>query len=119
MRFHHQLRSDDEAPARQPGLSTRSLAVSDDGSDLAAALMTIKREGDAETLRRCVADAFDGAELKIREDETGRLDFATSNARCDAPTVREGALRRPAPLPIPRGRLVLAATARDGGPQRA
>jgi len=76
MRFHHQLRSDDEAPARQPGLSTRTLAVSDDGSDLAAALMTIKREGDAQTLQRCVADAFDGAELKIREDDIGRLDFA-------------------------------------------
>lgn len=76
MRFHHHLRSDDEAPARRPGLSTRTLAVSDDGSDLAAALITIEREGDRETLQRCVGDAFDGAQVTVTEDDSGRLDFA-------------------------------------------
>jgi predicted ATPase len=85
MRFHHHFRSDDDAPARQPGLSTRTLAVSDDGSDLAAALVTIAREGEGETLQRCVADAFDGAEVDITEDDSGRLDFA----------LRIGAMTRP------------------------
>jgi predicted ATPase len=76
MRFHHHLRSDDEAPARQPGLATRTLAVSDDGSDLAAALLTVQREGDGATLARCVGAAFDGATVMVDADDSGRLDLA-------------------------------------------
>lgn len=75
MRFHHHLRSDDEAPARRPGVATRTLAVSDDGSDLAAALLTIQVEGDAKSLGRCVEEAFGGAGLEVSTDEAGRLDI--------------------------------------------
>lgn len=45
MRFHHQLRTDDDAPARRPSLGTRTLAVADDGFDLASALATIASRG--------------------------------------------------------------------------
>lgn len=76
MRFHHHLRSDDEAPARQPGLATRTPAVADDGSDLAAALLTIQREGDGATLARCVGEAFDGATVEVDADDSARLDLA-------------------------------------------
>ena len=75
MRFHHQLRSDDDAPARRPGFATRTLAVADDGSDLAAALLTIQVEGDARTLARCVEEAFEGAGLEVSADENGRIDI--------------------------------------------
>jgi predicted ATPase len=78
MRFHHQLRADDEAPARMPSLATRTLAVADDGSDLAAALKTILREGDGRTLRRCVREALGGAEVLVEEDGSGRLELCLS-----------------------------------------
>jgi predicted ATPase len=75
MRFHHQLRTDDEAPARRPSVATRTLAVADDGSDLAAALLTIQIEGDERTLARCVEEAFGGAGLEMAADETGRTEI--------------------------------------------
>jgi predicted ATPase len=80
MRFHHQLRADDEAPARQASLATRTLAVADDGSDLAAALKTIVREGDGRTLQRCVREALGGAEVLVDEDGAGRLEVRLSAA---------------------------------------
>ena len=85
MRFHHHLRTDDQAPARQPSLGTRTLAVADDGSDLAAALATILRDGDGRSLQRCVGDALADAEVVVEEDGSGRLEV----------TLRSGALRRP------------------------
>jgi predicted ATPase len=75
MRFHQQVRTDEDAPARRPGLATRTLAVSNDGADLPAALLTILRMGDGHTLRESVRSAFGGAELHIDEDGAGRLDL--------------------------------------------
>ncbi|MGH9067528.1 MAG: AAA family ATPase, partial [Acidimicrobiales bacterium] len=75
MRFHHQLRTDEAAPARQPALGTRTLAVADDGSDLAAALLTIASEGDGLALENCLATAFDGSRMVIHEDDAGRLEL--------------------------------------------
>ncbi len=89
MRFHHHLRTDDDAPARAPSLGTRTLAVADDGSDLAAALATIERYGDGPALQRCVADAFDGAEVAIVEDRSGRVEIE----------LRTGAIARPLTAP--------------------
>ena len=75
MRFHHQLRTDDGAPARQSTPGTRTWAVEDDGSNLAAALKTIQVDGDRDALNRCLDLAFDGAQLTIAEDTTtGRLE---------------------------------------------
>ena len=75
MRFHHQLRTDDGAPARQSTPGTRTWAVDDDGSNLAAALKTIQTDGDRDALSRCLDLAFDGAQLAVAEDTvTGRLE---------------------------------------------
>jgi predicted ATPase len=88
MRFHHQLRTDEEAPARRPSLGTRTLAVADDGSDLAAALATIQRDGDRRALEHCVAEAFDGAQVVIDEDDdSGRLDLLLDTGSLFRPLV--------------------------------
>jgi predicted ATPase len=78
MRFHHGLRTDDEAPARQPALGTRTPSVDDHGTDLAAALRTIQIDGDWRSLAACVDGAFRGAELVIVEDSRGRLELGLS-----------------------------------------
>lgn len=75
MRFHHQLRTDDLAPARQPAVGTRTFAVADDGADLASALQTVRSDGDGGALDRTVADAFEGARAEIIEDDFGRLEL--------------------------------------------
>jgi predicted ATPase len=78
MLFHHQLRTDDDAPARKPALGTRTLAVADDGSDLAAALQTIQQDGDGQRLAECVDRAFGGASVLISADQSGRLEVGLS-----------------------------------------
>src|SRR5262249_9846910 len=59
-RFYHQFRTDSQAPARAPQVGVRTPALAHDGSDLAAALMTIVDIGDGGALRAAVARAFDG-----------------------------------------------------------
>lgn len=64
-RFHDQFRADADAPARQPQIGTRTPVLAADGRDLAAALQTIREDGDAGTLDAAIADAFPGARLEI------------------------------------------------------
>ena len=63
-RFYDGFRVDSEAPARHPQIGTRTPVLSDDGSDLAAAVQTII-ETTFEDLARAVADAFDGAAISV------------------------------------------------------
>ncbi|WP_122261811.1 AAA family ATPase [Ornithinimicrobium cerasi] len=63
-RFYDGFRVDAASPARRPQVGTRVWALSDDGSDLAAALQTI-REDSRSALDEAVADAFDGARLEV------------------------------------------------------
>lgn len=63
-RFYDSLRVDAGSPARQPQVGTRTWALADDGSDLAAALQTIIERG-IEPVEDAVSDAFDGAQLSI------------------------------------------------------
>lgn len=75
MRFHHQLRTDEGAPVRQSTPGTRSVAVDDDGSNLAAALKTIQAEGDRDALAACLELALSGQRVGIVEEPTtGRLE---------------------------------------------
>jgi predicted ATPase len=75
MRFHHQLRTDDGAPVRQSTPGTRTLAVDDDGSNLAAALKTIQADGEHDALTECLDVALGGQRLDILEEPTtGRLE---------------------------------------------
>ena len=107
MRFHHQLRTDDEAPARQSSLGTGTFAVADDGADLAAALATIQHKGDAQSLEACIADAFDDALLDIREDDSGRLDLALLRSLDHASLDSAGVVRRAVALSLSRRRLAV------------
>ncbi len=63
-RFYDGFRVDSGAPARHPQVGTRTPVLSDDGSDLAAAIQTILESGSDE-LSRVVADAFDGATISV------------------------------------------------------
>lgn len=64
-RFYDHLRTDQDAPARQPQIGTRTPVLSGTGSDLAAALQTILEVGDGAALRDTIEDAFPGTELSI------------------------------------------------------
>ena len=63
-RFYDGFRADAAAPARQAGVGTRTPVLADDGSDLAAALQTIREDGRS-ALDGAIADAFDGAILDV------------------------------------------------------
>ena len=63
-RFYDGFRVDGGALARHPQVGTRTPVLSDDGSDLAAAIQTILESG-SDDLRRVVADAFDGATIAV------------------------------------------------------
>lgn len=63
-RFYDGFRVDASAPSRQRHVGTRTPVLSDDGSDLAAAIQTIIEAG-FDDLQRAVADAFDGATVSV------------------------------------------------------
>jgi predicted ATPase len=71
-RFYDGFRVDADAPARRPQVGTRTPVLADDGSDLAAALQTIREDGRS-VLDSAIADAFDGAILDVPVVE-GRFD---------------------------------------------
>ena len=71
-RFYDQFRTDAESPARIPQIGTRTPVLSNEGSDLAAAIQTIDEIGDAVALSTAVNDAFPGSRLWV-EDLGGRF----------------------------------------------
>ncbi|ORB90265.1 AAA family ATPase [Mycobacterium persicum] len=73
-RFYDQLRTDTDAPARQPRIGTRTPVLGNDGADLAAALQTIREIGDDEALSDAVERAFPGSSVDIRNAE-GRFEL--------------------------------------------
>jgi predicted ATPase len=72
-RFYDHFRTDQDAPARQAQLGTRTTVMHHDGRDMAAALETIREIGDNEALDKAVSDAFPGARLEIIRHEDGRF----------------------------------------------
>lgn len=72
-RFYDHFRSDADAPSRQPQLGTRTVALDNDGRDVAAALQTIREIGDREGLDEAIQSAFPGSELQIGKQEDGRF----------------------------------------------
>lgn len=64
-RFYDQLRTDPDAPARQPQVGTLTPVLGSDGADLAAALATIRQIGDPAALAAAVEDAFPGATVEV------------------------------------------------------
>lgn len=74
-RFYDHFRSDVNAPARLPQIGTHTSVLSDDGSDVAAAIQTIREIGDRDALERAVADAFPGATIDVI-NTSGRFELA-------------------------------------------
>jgi predicted ATPase len=74
-RFYDHLRTDTHAPARTTQVGTRTPILSHDGSDLAAALQTIREIGDYAALDKAVDHAFPGSRVNIVNHE-GRFDLA-------------------------------------------
>ena len=72
-RFYDHFRTDSEAPARLPQLGTRTLVLSHDGADLAAALQTIIEIGDEQALADAIDEAFPGASIRIQVTEDGHF----------------------------------------------
>jgi predicted ATPase len=68
-RFYDHLRTDRDAPARRPQVGTYTPVLGSDGSDLAAALQTIRGIGSDVELRDAIADAFPGAGIEIVEND--------------------------------------------------
>ncbi len=64
-RFYDHFRTDAEAPARRPQIGTRTPVLASDGSDLAAAVATIREIGAADEMDAAIADAFAGATLEV------------------------------------------------------
>lgn len=64
-RFYDHLRTDAEAPSRRPQIGTRTPALAGDGSDLAAAIQTIREVGDADALDAAIEHAFPGHAVEV------------------------------------------------------
>lgn len=75
-RFYDQFRTDAAAPARGSHVGTRTPVLGQGGADLAAALQTIKENGDEAGLDSAVAAAFPGSAVTITQTDDGRLSVA-------------------------------------------
>jgi predicted ATPase len=64
-RFYDHLRTDRDAPSRKPQVGTYTPVLASDGSDLAAAIQTIRVIGDARQLDAAISDAFPGARIHV------------------------------------------------------
>jgi predicted ATPase len=71
-RFYDQFRTDLDAPARSPQVGTYTPVLCNDGTDIAAAIETIRSFGDGEGLDSTVDDAFPGSQLSVAAD-SGRF----------------------------------------------
>ena len=74
-RFYDHFRTDVDAPARLPQIGTHTPILSNDGSDLGAALQTIREIGDAQALDAAIADAFPNSSVTVENSE-GRFEVA-------------------------------------------
>lgn len=59
-----------DSPARWPQVGTRTPVLGHDGADLAAAIATIREIGDAEAFDVAVDDAFPGARVEVRVEDS-------------------------------------------------
>lgn len=74
-RFYHHFRTDPESPIRSPQIGVRTVILSDDGHNLAAALQTILEIGNRELLHEVVDRAFPGSLLLINVDNKTRFEI--------------------------------------------
>lgn len=74
-RFYEGFRTDLASPVRIPQIGTQTPVLSNEGTDLPAALQTIRKIGDADALNRTMDDAFPGSRIEI-EVQNGRFEVA-------------------------------------------
>jgi len=74
-RFYEGFRTDFASPVRIPQIGTFTPVLSNDGTDLPAAIQTILEIGDSESLERAVYDAFPGSRVIISVI-TGRFEVS-------------------------------------------
>lgn len=95
-RFYHQFRTDADSPLRRPQVGIRTPILSHDGTDLAAALQTIREIGDTDALNEGIDRAFPGAELRVEESRTQfslALEMPGFDRAFDARELSDGTLR--------------------------
>jgi predicted ATPase len=86
-RFYDHFRTDADAPARSPQIGTYTPVLSDDGSDIAAAIETIRKFGDGEALNSTVEDAFVvHLSLIARQEHSAFRHAAPNPSHTHAPT---------------------------------
>lgn len=71
-RFYDAIRTDADAPARREAVGTRTPILASDGSDLAAALQTIREQGEPGRLAAAIDRALPGSRVEV-EDRGGRF----------------------------------------------
>lgn len=89
-RFYDAFRTDLDSPARTPQVGTHTPVLARDGHDLAPAIATILESAWAGPFARVVADAFDGAEVRI---DCGDADGAGRPGLFDVAFHQPGVLR--------------------------
>jgi predicted ATPase len=96
-RFYHTFRTDAGSPLRRPQTGVRTYALADDGADLAAALQTIRENGDGEGLDAAIADAFPQGRLRIVSSVPGTfavvMEFPGVGRPLQAHELSDGTLR--------------------------
>jgi predicted ATPase len=68
-RFYDHFRTDREAPARRPQVGTYTPVLGGDGSDLRAAMQTIREIGNPAELDAAIGDAFPGCKIEITSSD--------------------------------------------------
>lgn len=95
-RFYDHFRSDRQSPARQQQIGTYTPILSDDGSDVAAALATIREIGDTDALDAAIDDAFPKSRINITS-QNGRFALTMQQhgllRPLDAAELSDGTLR--------------------------
>jgi predicted ATPase len=72
-RFYEGFRTDSASPVRTQQVGTFTPVLNNDGTDLPAAIETIRVFGDREALDRTVEDAFPGSRVEV-EEQGGRFE---------------------------------------------
>jgi len=68
-RFYDHFSTDRDAPARKPQIGTYTPVLGSDGSDLAAAMQTIREIGNPLELDEAIADAFPGCQIEVANSD--------------------------------------------------
>ncbi len=71
-RFYDQFRTDADSPVRSPQVGTWTPILGNDGSDVAAAIQTIREVGADDLLGAAIEDAFPGGRVSV-ENVEGRF----------------------------------------------